>query len=114
MPWLAAYAAFPHHRKAMLWASLFSPPFGLTEPLFVPAYWSPPSLFDLARTTGFDIKSLIFTFGIGGIGPVLYNLLTGRALEDVPAAERRLARHKLHHWALATPFIAFPILYPFP
>jgi hypothetical protein len=45
-------------------------------------YWNPPSLFDLARTSGFDIESLIFSFGIGGIGAVLYNLLTGRARRE--------------------------------
>jgi len=98
----------------MLWASLFTTPFGLTEPLFVPEYWSPPSLFDLAQTTGFDIESLIFCFGIGGIGAVLYNFLSGRALRAVPSVERRSSRHRLHYWALATPFVAFPILYPFP
>lgn len=38
---------------------------GFTEPLFVPAYWNPPTLFDLAQRTGFDIESLIFTFAIG-------------------------------------------------
>jgi hypothetical protein len=48
-------------------------PFGLTEPLFVPRYWDPPSLFNLAATTGFDIESLIFCFAIGGIGAVLYD-----------------------------------------
>ena len=77
IPWLFAYVAFPRQRKALLWASLFTMPFGLTEPLFVPAYWNPPSLFDLAQKTGFDIESLIFSFAIGGIGAVLYNLLTG-------------------------------------
>jgi hypothetical protein len=75
LPWVAAYAVFPQQRKAMVWTSLITAPFGLTEPLFVPAYWSPPSLFDLARTTGFDIESLIFAFGIGGVAAVLYNLL---------------------------------------
>lgn len=39
--------------------------FGLTEPLFVPEYWNPPTLFDLAQRTGFDLESLIFCFGIG-------------------------------------------------
>lgn len=98
----------------MLWASLFTTPFGLTKPLFVPEYWSPPSLLDLPRTTGFNIESFIFRFGIGGIGAVLYNLLTGRGLRAVPATERRSSRHRLHRWALATPFMVFPLLYPFP
>ena len=57
LPWLAAFVAFPHYRQPMVWASLCTAPLGLTEPLFVPAYWSPPSLLNLARTTGFDIES---------------------------------------------------------
>ena len=36
------------YRKVMLKMSLITMPFGLTEPLFVPQYWNPPSLFDLA------------------------------------------------------------------
>lgn len=113
VPWLGVYVAFPRHRKAMVWASLITTPLGLTQPLFVPQYWNPPSLFDLARTTGFDIESLIFSFGIGGIGAVLYNLLTARALLPVSAADRHSLRHKLHHWALAAPLLSFPILYLF-
>ena len=114
LPWLAAYAAFPRHRRMMMWASLFTAPLGLTEPLFVPAYWNPPSLFDLARTTGFDIESFIFSFGIGGIGAVLYNVLTGRTDMPVPPAQRHSPRHRLHYWALAVPFLSFPLLYLFP
>ncbi len=41
---------------------------GLTEPIYVPRYWTPPSLFELAQRTGFDIESLIFAFAIRGIG----------------------------------------------
>ena len=113
VPWLGAYVGLPRQRKAMLWASLFTMPFGLTEPLFVPAYWNPPSLFNLAQTTGFDIESLIFSFGIGGIGAVLYNILIGREPAALPFAERAAARHRLHSWALAVPFVSFPLLYPF-
>lgn len=53
--------------------SLATAPFGLTEPLFVPEYWNPPTLFDLAQRTGFDLESLIFCFGIGGVSSVLYS-----------------------------------------
>jgi len=110
IPWLFAYVAFPRQRKVMLWASLFTMPLGLTEPLFVPAYWNPPSLLDLAQKTGFDIESLIFSFAIGGIGAVLFNILTGRVPAALPLVERAAPRHRLHAWALALPFIAFPLL----
>jgi hypothetical protein len=110
LPWLAAYLIFPQQRQEMLWASLVTAPLGLTEPLFIPAYWNPPSLFDLARTTGFDVESIIFSFGIGGIGAVLYNLVTGRIGTRMAAAQRLSAHHKLHYWALAVPFGSFVLL----
>ena len=98
----------------MLWTSVFTAPFGLTEPIFVPEYWNPPSLFDLAQRTGFDIESLIFCFGIGGIGAVLYNVLTRVRLQTVDSTERHHHRHRLHPLALATPFIVFLPLYFLP
>lgn len=114
LPWLALYVWFPAHRRAMIWASLFTTPFGLTEPLFVPEYWNPPSLFDLARITGFDIESLIFCFGIGGTGAVLYNVITGARSESMPAGEKHGPRHRYHWLAIAAPFIAFAALYFLP
>lgn len=114
VPWVVLWAAFPAHRYTMLWASIFTTPFGLTEPLFVPEYWSPPSLFDLALRTGFDVESLVFCFGIGGVAAVLYNVLTGSKLEPMSEAERHLSLHRHHYKALAAPFVVFPLLYFFP
>ena len=113
VPWLATFVAFPHYRQPMVWASICTAPLGLTEPLFVPAYWCPPSLLNLARTTGFDIESLIFSFAIGGIGAVLYDIIAGRVLITVPPAQRHAPRHKLHYLAVAVPFFSFPLLYLF-
>jgi hypothetical protein len=110
LPWLALLITFPRYRPVMLRASLLTMPFGLTEPLFVPRYWDPPSLFDLAQRTGFDIESLIFSFGSGGVGAVLYNILTGQNLRPVGSRERRRPRHRYHSVALAAPFLAFPVL----
>ena len=45
---------------------------------------------------------------------MLYNLFTGQELAPVADMERHLSRHKLHYWALAVPFMVFPILYLFP
>ncbi len=114
VPWAALFAVFPSHRRAMWWASIFTTPFGLTEPLFVPEYWSPPSLFNLSTTTGFDIESLIFCFGIGGVGAVLYNVTSGAVLSPMRQDERSSPRHRYHVGALATPFVLFPLLYLLP
>ena len=114
VPWAGLYVAFPIHRRAMIWTSLLTAPFGFTEPIFVPEYWSPPSLFDLARRTGFDIESVVFSFAIGGVGVVLYNALTGARYVPVEAAERRRPLHRHHYLALAAPFVSFPILYALP
>jgi len=114
IPWVMIFIGFPQHRRAMSWASLFTTPFGLTEPLFVPEYWQPPSLFNLAERTGFDIESLIFCFGIGGIAAVFYNLITHQVPQPVGLKERYKPLHRHHYKALAAPFVAFPLLYFFP
>jgi hypothetical protein len=89
-------------------------PFGLTEPMFVPEYWNPPSLFELAQRTGFDIESIVFSFAIGGIAAVLYNIILHKRMEVLSPAERHQWRHRLHRWALAAPFVLFPVLYFLP
>ncbi len=114
IPWVAIYLSFPQHRQSMLRVSLFTMPFGLTEPLFVPEYWSPPSLFDLALRTGFDIESLIFCFAIGGIGVVLYNVCLNQTPVKVSEPERQQSLHRHHYKAVAAPFISFPLFYFFP
>ncbi len=114
LPWVLLYALFPQHRVAMWWASVFMALFGLTEPIFVPGYWNPPSLFELAQRTGFDIESIIFSFAIGGIGAVLYNSIARKRLTGIELQERRGRRHGWHRWALAVPFASFPILYFLP
>ncbi len=87
---------------------------GLTEPLFVPEYWNPPTLFDLAARTGFDIESLIFSFAIGGIGAVAYNVITRQILVEVPAHEKKQRRHRFHRLALISPYVLFIPLYFLP
>jgi hypothetical protein len=108
--WGIIFAIFPDERRKMWNTSLLTMPFGLTEPLFVPRYWNPPSLFDLAQKTGFDIESLIFCFAIGGMGAVLYDLLTGRRSRPMTIVERHLPIHRHHLLALISPVIAFVVL----
>lgn len=111
-PWAMLFVLAPRERRVMLRASLLTAPLGLTEPLFVPEYWNPPSLFSLAQRTGFDIESVIFSFGLGGVGAVLYNAVTRRPSVKVSTEERHRRRHRHHLLALLTPFVLFPLLYP--
>lgn len=103
LAFILIYASYPVHRVLMLRAALGTAPFGLSEPLFVPDYWNPPSLFDLAQKTGFDLESIIFSFSIGGIGAVLYNLAARRVTRAVPAHPP----HRFHRLALAVPVLVF-------
>ncbi len=107
IPWVALFIAFPAHRTVMWKTSVVTSLFGLTEPLFVPEYWNPPTLFDLAQRTGFDLESLIFCFAIGGTGAVMYNLAMGEVPVPVTAQERASRRHRFHPVALAAPFVVF-------
>jgi hypothetical protein len=107
LPWIALYLTNPLSRTVMWRTSLATAVFGLTEPLFVPEYWNPPSLFELAQRTGFDIESGIFAFAVGGVGTVLYNALARTHLGPI-AAERRIGPlHRYHAIALLVPIPAF-------
>lgn len=108
--WGVIYISNKRVRKEMLKMSLITMPFGLTEPLFVPEYWCPPSLFDLAIKTGFDIESLIFSFAIGGLGTVLYNLIFRRTHIHFSLIERNHNRHRLHLYILFVPLLVFGLL----
>ena len=115
VPWIVLYVASnARHKAEIWWGSIFMAPFGLTQFMFVPEYWDPPSLLELARKTGFDIESIIFSFAIGGIGTGLYNALMRKRLEAFDPQERKVGQHRWHRWALATPFAWFPILYFLP
>lgn len=114
VPWAMLFFARPALRRCKLWCSVLTAPFALTEPLFVPEYWNPPSLFDLAHRTGFDTESLVFSFVIGGLAVAGYRALA-------PAPERSFhhraygrARHRWHTGALLSPFIVFVALLPLP
>ncbi len=107
LPWALLFAARPALRRRMLWASVLTAPFGLTEPLFVPAYWNPPSLFDLAQRTGFDIESIIFCSAIGGLGAAGYGALTPLPLQRMDHHARSLPRHRSHLLALLSPIVVF-------
>ncbi len=95
----------------MLVVSFLTSLLGLTEPFFVPAYWNPPSLFNLAHRTGFDIESFIFSFAIGGIAVSIYEQLFGARHSIISHGERMHSRHRYHLAALLSAPVIFFSLY---
>lgn len=88
--WLAAFASRKDVRRKMLWCGgycvlILSAGFLAVRILFshlpegqqiVPGYWSPDTLFDLARVTGgWSIEDALYMFFTGGIASVLYDIL---------------------------------------
>ncbi|OPY36423.1 MAG: hypothetical protein A4E35_01962 [Methanoregula sp. PtaU1.Bin051] len=98
-------------RHEMLVVSLCTMLLGFTEPIFVPAYWDPPSLFDLAWKTGFDLESFIFSFAIGGLGYALYMVIFPVGHEPEMTRDERIdARHKYHLPLLLSTPVIFVVL----
>lgn len=105
--WLLLFALFPRYRLVMWWSSVLSVPFGMSEPLFLGRYWSPPSLFHLARTAHFDLETFVFCFGIGGVAGVAYNLVTGRPVRWRPGTEWGGRGQGWYVAALGAPLLPF-------
>ncbi len=73
--WIIFYSKRKDLRKQTLWTSSIVMLFAFMGPLYVPEWWKPPTLFDLASKTGLDIESFIFSFAIGGlIASVYYHI----------------------------------------
>lgn len=109
--WLVIYVVLDSRDKKheMLTVSLWTSLLGLTEPLFVPEYWTPPSLFNLAFRTGFDIESFIFAFGVGGIAVVVYEYIFRTSHQQIKSHEWHLPRHRYHFLAI----LSMPVVFLF-
>jgi lycopene cyclase-like protein len=109
--WLVLAAVRSDIRREMVRVSVGTMFLGLTEPLFVPEYWNPPTLGDLARRTGFDLESLLFSFAIGGIVFSAYHVLFGGAPSERMAHERGHPRHRYHALAILCAPVGFVVLW---
>lgn len=109
--WIGIYYWRRPLRAKMRKMSLYTSLLGLSEPLFVPDYWHPPTLFNLAARTGFDIESLVFAFAVGGLASSLCEVVSPARSMPLGDAERHRRRHRYHMLALWAPVWVFPALY---
>jgi len=109
--WIIFFVFAKKSRKEMFLTSILTAPFGLTEILFVPEYWNPPSLFNLAAKTRFDIESIIWCFAVGGIAAILFESIFKVRHIKMKDKERHKTRHKWHLFTLILPIPVFLILF---
>jgi len=102
LAWIACYVIGKRYRAQMLWGSVVAAPFAITSVLFVPQYWSPPSLFDLDQRFRVGIEDFLWAAAVGGIASVVGELLLKERL-----AKTRSRRPKRHY----APFIVMLVVF---
>jgi hypothetical protein len=100
--WLACYIFCKSYRPRMIWGTVVSAPFALTSILFIPQYWTPPSLFNLDATMRVGIEDSLWAGAVGGIASVV-----GEAILEAKFAARRMQKRERHF----APFIVMTILF---
>jgi hypothetical protein len=100
--WVGCYLFGKSHRSEIRWGTLISAPMALTSILFVPQYWTPPSLFDLDTKIRVGIEDVLWAAAVGGIASVVAEIL----LKERLSALRQVARER--HYA---PFVVVVVVF---
>jgi hypothetical protein len=108
--WAVLYLFAKSHRGQMLWGTALAAPFAFTSFLFIPEYWSPPSLFDLAMRYGVSIEDVVWSAAVGGIASVVSEVLFHDRLERMRAQPHK-RRYKPLLLIVAV-FAVLELLYP--
>jgi hypothetical protein len=100
--WVLCSVLGRQYRSEIRWGTLIAAPMALTSLLFVPEYWTPPSLFDLDQKIRVGIEDFLWAAAVGGIAAVVGEILLKERLATV-----RKARHKRHY----APFVVAALVF---
>jgi len=100
--WLTCYLLGKNYRAEIRWGTLISAPLALTSILFIPQYWTPPSLFNLDLKIKVGIEDVLWAAAVGGIASAVAEIL----LKENLLALRKVARKR--HFA---PFVVVVVLF---
>ena len=103
--WVACFVLGRNYRSQILWGTLISAPLALTSILFIPQYWTPPSLFNLDQRFRVGIEDVIWAASVGGIGSVVGEIFLKEKL-----SKSRSQRHKRHYAPFVVMVVVFVIL----
>ena len=100
--WVVCHIVGKNYRAEIRWGTLISAPMALTSLLFVPQYWTPPSLFDLDQKIRVGIEDVLWAAAVGGIASVVGEILLKERLSTIRKGARR------RHFA---PFVVVVVLF---
>lgn len=108
--WVACSVIGKKYRAEIRWGSLISAPLALTNILFVPQYWMPPSLFDLDQRIRVGIEDVLWAAAVGGIASVIAEILLKGKLSAIRKGPRK--RHYTPFVVVIVVFIALEFWRP--
>lgn len=108
--WVGCYLVGQRYRPQIIWGTVVSAPFALTSLLFIPQYWSPPSLFDLDTRIHVGIEDFLWAAAVGGIGSVLGEIILRVKLSQTRGQGRK--RHIVPFVVVAVVFGLLQWLHP--
>jgi len=108
--WAGCYLFGKRHRTEIRWGTLISAPMALTSILFVPQYWTPPSLFDLDLKYRVGIEDFLWAAAVGGIASAIAEILLKERLSRLRKAARK--RHYAPFFVIVGLFIGLEMWHP--
>lgn len=104
--WAVCYLLGKRYRPQMIWGTAVTVPLALTSFLFVPQYWTPPSLFDLDARFRVGLEDFLWAGAVGGIASVVGEIFLKEGL-----ATRRRQPRKKHYFPFLVMVVVFLILW---
>src|SRR5580692_7186027 len=108
--WLVCFIAGSQYRSEIRWGTLIAAPLALTSLLFVPQYWTPPSLFNLDQKIRVGIEDFLWAAAVGGIASVVGELLLKETLTALRSQPRK--RHYAPFVFIIALFISLELWHP--
>jgi hypothetical protein len=100
--WAGCFILGKSYRREIRWGTLLASAMALTSILFVPQYWTPPSLLNLDQNIRVGIEDFLWAAAVGGIAAVVGEI----SLRENPASLRK-TRHKRHY----APFVLLVVVF---
>ena len=103
--WIACFVFGQRYRREIVSGTWIASLMAFTSPLFVPQYWTPPSLFNLDQRIRVGIEDFLWAAAVGGIASVVGEVVVRERL----AASRR-SRHTRHYYPFFLVGLVFVLL----